>query len=38
MLAYLDVIKVLSIAMLLIIPLGFLDVRPAKGKGGAMGH
>jgi DHA2 family multidrug resistance protein len=38
MLAYLDVIKVLAIALLLLIPLVFLMRRPAKGKGGAMGH
>ena len=38
MLAYLDVIKVLAIAMLMLIPLVFLMRRPPKGKGGPMGH
>jgi DHA2 family multidrug resistance protein len=38
MLAYLDVIKVLAIAMLLLIPLVFFMKRPPKGKGGAGGH
>ena len=39
MLAYLDVIKVLAIAMLLLIPLVFFMRRPPKHKGGApMGH
>jgi MFS transporter, DHA2 family, multidrug resistance protein len=38
MLAYLDVIKVLAIAMLVLIPLVFLMKRPPKGKGGRMGH
>ncbi len=39
MLAYLDVIKVLAIAVLLLIPLVFLMKRPPKSKGGApMGH
>ena len=37
-LAYLDVIKVLAIAMLLLIPLVFLMKRPPKGKSGRMGH
>jgi DHA2 family multidrug resistance protein len=38
MLAYLDVIKVLAIAMLLLIPLVFLMKRPPKHKGAPMGH
>ncbi len=38
MLAYLDVIKVLAIAMLLLIPLVFFMRRPPKGKGTPMGH
>ena len=38
MLAYLDVIKVLAVAALLLIPLVFLMKRPAKGKGASMGH
>ena len=38
MLAYLDVIKILGIAMLLLIPLVFLMKRPAKGKPAPMGH
>jgi DHA2 family multidrug resistance protein len=39
MLAYLDVIKVLAIAMLILIPLVFLMKRPPQRKGGApMGH
>ena len=39
MLAYLDVIKVLAIAALLLIPFVFLMKRPPKSKGGApMGH
>jgi DHA2 family multidrug resistance protein len=33
MLAYLDVIKVLAVAMLILIPLVFLMRRPPKGKG-----
>jgi DHA2 family multidrug resistance protein len=37
MLAYLDVIKMLAIAMVLAIPLVFLMQRPKKG-GGPMGH
>jgi len=37
MLAYLDVIKLLAIAMVLAIPLVFLMQRPKKG-GGPMGH
>jgi len=37
MLAYLDVIKLLAIAMLLAVPLAFLMQRPKKG-GGPMGH
>jgi DHA2 family multidrug resistance protein len=37
MLAYLDVIKLLAIAMVLAIPLVFLMKRPKKG-GGPMGH
>lgn len=38
MLAYLDVIKVLAVAMLLLIPLVFLMKRPPKAKGGAPMH
>ena len=38
MLAYLDVIKVLAIAMLMLIPLVFLMRRPPRGKGAPMGH
>ncbi len=38
MLAYLDVIKVLAIAMLLLIPMVFFMRRPPKGKGAPMGH
>ena len=38
MLAYLDVIKVLAIAMLVLIPLVFFMKRPPKGKGVQMGH
>ena len=38
MLAYLDVIKVLAVAMLVLIPLVFFMKRPAKGKGGAPAH
>jgi DHA2 family multidrug resistance protein len=39
MLAYLDVIKILAIAALLLIPFVFLMKRPPKSKGGApMGH
>ena len=38
MLAYLDVIKVLAIAMLLLIPLVFFMKRPPKGKSAPMGH
>ncbi|HWG20257.1 MAG TPA: DHA2 family efflux MFS transporter permease subunit [Terracidiphilus sp.] len=38
MLAYLDVIKVLAIAMLLLIPLVFLMNRPPKGKGAGPAH
>jgi hypothetical protein len=37
MLAYLDVIKLLAIAMALAIPLVFLMQRPKKG-GGPVGH
>jgi hypothetical protein len=37
MLAYLDVIKLLAIAMVLAIPLVFLMQRPKKG-GGPIGH
>ena len=38
MLAYLDVIKVLAVAMLILIPLVFLMRRPPKGKGRPAGH
>ena len=38
MLAYLDVIKVLAIAMLLLIPLVFLMRRPPQRKGPPAGH
>jgi len=38
MLAYLDVIKVLAIAMLVLIPLVFFMKRPPKRKGGPVGH
>jgi DHA2 family multidrug resistance protein len=38
MLAYLDVIKVLAVAALLLIPLVFVMKRPPKGKGAPMGH
>jgi MFS transporter, DHA2 family, multidrug resistance protein len=38
MLAYLDVIKVLAVAMLALIPLVFLMQRPRKGKTGPVGH
>jgi len=38
MLAYLDVIKILAIAMLCLIPLVFIMQRPAKGRGGPVGH
>jgi DHA2 family multidrug resistance protein len=38
MLAYLDVIKVLAIAMMCLIPLVFLMKRPPKGKGRPAGH
>jgi DHA2 family multidrug resistance protein len=38
MLAYLDVIKVLAVAMLALIPLVFLMQRPRKGKSGPVGH
>ncbi len=38
MLAYLDVIKVLAIAMVVLIPLVFLMKRPPRGKGGPVGH
>jgi DHA2 family multidrug resistance protein len=38
MLAYLDAIKVLAVAMALLIPLVFFMKRPPKGKGGAAGH
>jgi DHA2 family multidrug resistance protein len=38
MLAYLDVIKVLAVAMALLIPLVFLMKRPPKRKGGPAGH
>ncbi|HEY1986982.1 MAG TPA: DHA2 family efflux MFS transporter permease subunit [Terracidiphilus sp.] len=39
MLAYLDVIKVLALAMMLLIPFVFLMQRPPKRKGGApVGH
>jgi len=38
MLAYLDVIKVLAIAMLLLIPLVFVMKRPPKRGGALMGH
>jgi MFS transporter, DHA2 family, multidrug resistance protein len=38
MLAYLDAIKVLAVAMALLIPLVFLMKRPPKGKGGPVGH
>jgi DHA2 family multidrug resistance protein len=38
MLAYLDVIKVLAIAMMCLIPLVFLMRRPPKGKSRPTGH
>jgi len=38
MLAYLDVIKVLALAMLFLIPLVFLMKKPPKAKGGAPIH
>jgi DHA2 family multidrug resistance protein len=38
MLAYLDVIKVLAVAMAVLIPLVFLMKRPPRGKGGPVGH
>jgi DHA2 family multidrug resistance protein len=38
MLAYLDVVKVLALAMLLLIPLVFLMKRPPKAKGNAPMH
>jgi DHA2 family multidrug resistance protein len=38
MLAYLDVIKVLAVAMVLLIPLVFFMKRPPKAKGAPMGH
>jgi DHA2 family multidrug resistance protein len=38
MLAYLDVIKVLAIAMVVLIPLVFLMKRPVKGKSQAPAH
>jgi DHA2 family multidrug resistance protein len=38
MLAYLDVIKILAIAMMCLIPLVFLMKRPPKGKGRPAGH
>lgn len=38
MLAYLDVIKVLAIAMLMLIPLVFVMRRPPKSKGAPIGH
>ncbi len=38
MLAYLDVIKVLAVAMVLLIPLIFLMKRPPKAKGAAPVH
>jgi DHA2 family multidrug resistance protein len=38
MLAYLDVIKVLAVAMAVLIPLVFLMKRPPRGKGGPIGH
>jgi DHA2 family multidrug resistance protein len=38
MLAYLDVIKVLAVAMLCLIPLVFFMKRPPKAKGGAPVH
>jgi MFS transporter, DHA2 family, multidrug resistance protein len=38
MLAYLDAIKVLAVAMALLIPLVFFMKRPPKGKGGPAGH
>ena len=38
MLAYLDVIKVLAVAMLCLIPLVFFMKRPPKAKGGAPMH
>jgi DHA2 family multidrug resistance protein len=38
MLAYLDVIKILAVAALLLIPFVFLMKRPPKGKGAPMGH
>jgi DHA2 family multidrug resistance protein len=38
MLAYLDVIKVLAVAMVCLIPLVFFMKRPSKAKGGAPMH
>jgi DHA2 family multidrug resistance protein len=38
MLAYLDVIKVLALAMVILIPLVFLMKKPPKAKGGAPMH
>jgi DHA2 family multidrug resistance protein len=38
MLAYLDVVKVLAVAMLCLIPLVFFMKRPPKAKGGAPVH
>ena len=38
MLAYLDVIKVLAVAMVLLIPLVFFMKRPPKGKGAGPAH
>ena len=38
MLAYLDAIKVLAVAMAVLIPLVFFMKRPPKGKGGPAGH
>jgi len=38
MLAYLDVIKVLAVAMLCLIPLVFFMKRPPKAKGAAPMH
>jgi len=38
MLAYLDAIKVLAVAMAVLIPLVFFMKRPPKGKGGPVGH
>jgi len=32
------VIKILAIAMLCLIPLVFIMQRPAKGRGGPVGH